>query len=243
MPIIVNEALRGSRFLTALDDIVRPADTVFSSKIVPHFLFDCVPPMKMALILVFIKDEESLHDALDQLEKVQRSFKHSCGVIVTKDEFYWKEVNLQLRGGMIRLVWAQSFESSVELVKCLYHDLSSDSARAKLGHQKEYFNKELSRLLGEHEASKVYETSLQSLGITSESDVAMLKDGFPSIKELLAADLHTLHRVSPVNMEALTRISDFFKPNALDRNSIQVEEAVSNRENDNLKQLQQNWMD
>ena len=216
MPTIVNETLRGSQFLAALDDIVNPADTIFSATIVPHFLFDCVGKMKMALIIVFINNDESLHKALDQLEKVQRSFKHSCGVIVTKDESYWRELNVLLRGGMMRIVWAQSFDSSAELVKCLYQDLCSPASRAKLVSQKEYFNKELRELLGEHEASKVYETSLQALNITLRSDVAMLKDGFPSIKELLAADLQTLSRVSPVDEGALSRIANFFHPKSME---------------------------
>ena len=206
--MIVHESLRGSRFLDSLQ-LLKSHQLKYSSSIKPHMILDSFPT-PLAVTIEFIRDDTCLEKAICHASEIQRGFRNCVAIIVTRDANNWQSFNLRLKGGQMRLHWVQDQAQCVELVASLYQELSIPESQRKLKAQAEFFASEKSQLRSEAQASFVYATTMESLGITSAEDISILCDGFPTLAQLIAADVYTLHNSSPVSSESLGHIYSFF---------------------------------
>ena len=207
--IIIQELLSGSNFLNALN-FLRDHQFKFSSTIKPQMIFPSFPT-SLALSIEFIREDSAFENVLIRLSEIQRGFRHCIGIIVAREIRHYDKLNLHLKGGMLRLYYASDQESCIGIVTAIYEEFSSKDALQRLKAQYEYFENEKDALRSQTLALKVYRTALQSLGITSEDDIAILTDGFPTLNKLISADLDTLIASSPVSLESLQRINEFFR--------------------------------
>ena len=218
MPVLVHESLKNSRFLDALFSKIHVGRNDSQNEVKysqnlnnAHLLFDCYPPpLKLAINVSFVRDENSIATTLEVLEKIQRSFRHCCTVIMCRNQDLWLDINTKLCGGMMRLVWARSFEESVELVAQLHQDMCQREAIQKLKKQNHFFDNEQNKLNSDKSAIQIYNTALASLGIESQVDIDILKDGFPSLRILMTTEFDTLNNCSPVNIDSLQHVASFF---------------------------------
>jgi len=214
MVAIFHETLRGSHFLGSLQ-FLKGQKWKFSASIKPQMIFDSTPT-PLAISIQFLRDETSLDSALLHSSEIQRGFRHCVAIIVTRDAALWQSFNLRLRGGHMRLHWVHDQAQCVELTASLYQELSTPESQRKLKAQAEFFANEKSQLRSEVQASGVYRTTMESLGISSSEDISILCDGFPTLAKLVAADICTLHNSSPVSRESLNCLFSFFHAAAPD---------------------------
>jgi len=124
--VIVNEELRGTRFLSSLrlDDL----DIAFSTSVKPQLIFPGFPAVAVAIL--FVKDEPSFSAALDKLESIQRGFRHSYGILVCSNEIEYFDIQMQIRMacGMMRLLVTHDMESTAQMVQQIYEEMSSPKA-------------------------------------------------------------------------------------------------------------------
>jgi len=183
------------------------------------------------------QDPSSTFDSqLAVMEKMQTQFRNCFAVIIIdlNDNTTWDRIQLKLKGGLLRLFAASTFETTSSIILDYYKLMKNSS---KLQQQSSFFEKVMSNISFQilcvtipliinsitisffviciynnisspNTAATITQETLDRIGIRN-SEVNMLMDSLPSIKELISADLETLQDV-PIDMESLQAVEQFF---------------------------------
>ena len=113
---------------------------------------------------------------------------------------------MNLGSGLLRLLRCTDCTDAVKKLIDIYNALK-DAMRLKL--QKEYFEEEEKKNVGEKTARGIAMTSFSKLGIP-ENDGQLILDGFPNIRSIIAADVGILSLNSPADQCSIDKVANFF---------------------------------
>jgi hypothetical protein len=131
-----------------------------------------------------------------RLDDTQRVFKNAYALIIGPESFELSSMlQLEVHGGTLRFLHCPDYRSATSLIMTTYTALRDT---AKLGLQKQFFEREETKLLEARTAKAVTLELLKGRGF-SEDDAQLMVEGFPKIHTLLTASPEMLLTNSPVD--------------------------------------------
>jgi hypothetical protein len=141
-----------------------------------------------------------------RLETVQNGFKNSFGIIMTIPSCDWINIQMLIEGKAMRLFRADDKNEAIAVINDCYNKCIN---REKLDMQGRYFQNEIAYLHSAQNAYSIYKSTLMSLQVSPE-DIEIIRDGFPTIAQLVGASSDIMKRFSPADVNSIDLITGFF---------------------------------